>query len=168
MDTFDDVLTANAQYAASFPLRGLAAPAARGLGVLTCIDSRIKPLAMLGIEAGDAKIFRNAGAHASDDAIRSLVLATNLLHVRRIMVVAHTDCAMAHTTDDELRARIAGEGPVSDELAAMRLYASPDPHVALKASVERIRTCALIPEDVIVGGFEYDVDSGLLAEIVAS
>ena len=90
--TFADVLAANETYADDFPLPGLPAHAAKGLAVLTCIDSRIEPLAMLGLVPGDAKILRNAGARVTDDVLRTLVLASYLLGVDRAMVIAHTDC----------------------------------------------------------------------------
>ena len=76
---FADVLTANQAYAGAFRLAELEARAAKGLGVLTCMDSRIDPLAMLGLEPGDAKILRNAGARVTEDALRTLVLASYLL-----------------------------------------------------------------------------------------
>ncbi len=89
-----DVLAANEAYAQEFRLEGLAPRAAMGLAVLTCMDSRIEPLRMLGLEPGDAKILRNAGARVTDDVLRTLVLASYLLGVDRAMVVAHTKCRM--------------------------------------------------------------------------
>ena len=80
--------------------------------VITCIDSRIDPLAMLGLKAGDAKIIRNAGARVTSDALRSLVLAVNLLGVDRVCVVQHTNCAMADSSDEEIRARIEARSGV--------------------------------------------------------
>lgn len=163
---FDDILDANRAYADRFRLAGLSAPAAKGLGVLTCIDSRIEPLAMLGLSPGDAKIVRNAGARATDDAVRSLVLATNLLAVRRIMVVAHTDCAMARHDDDEIRELLGRDYPAR-EVAAVEFHAAaPDPDAALTADVERIRRCPLLPSEVTVAGFRYDVGTGLLHAVV--
>src|SRR6476660_5702392 len=103
---FDDLLEANRRYRTEFHDSGVAGVAAKGLAVLTCIDSRIDPLAMLGLHAGDAKIIRNAGARVTTDALRSVVLAANLLGVTRVCVVQHTECAMVGTTDSELRARI--------------------------------------------------------------
>src|SRR5687768_1197660 len=93
-DVFDDVLTANAAYAGSFRNEGLPATAAKGLAILTCMDSRIDPLGMLGLRPGDAKILRNAGARVTDDVLRTLVLAHHLLGVDRAMVIAHTRCRM--------------------------------------------------------------------------
>src|ERR687889_1202029 len=93
-EPFADVLAANAAYAASFGLAGVPSNAARGLAVVTCMDSRIEPLAMLGLGPGDAKIIRNAGARVTDDVLRTLVLGTYLLGVDRAMVIAHTNCRL--------------------------------------------------------------------------
>src|SRR6476660_5020426 len=103
---FADILDANRAYASEFHLAGLNPEAARGLAVVTCIDSRIEPLALLGLVPGDAKILRNAGARITDDALRSLVLAVHLLGVDRIAVIAHTRCKMTEASDAELRAEI--------------------------------------------------------------
>ena len=103
-DAFADVLAANQDYAARFSLAGLEAGAARGLAVLTCMDSRIDPLAMLGLAPGDAKILRNAGARVTDDVLRTLVLASYLLGVDRVMVVAHTSCRMAGGSEQDVHA----------------------------------------------------------------
>src|SRR3954464_12259243 len=102
MDSFDDVLSANAEYAKQFRDPGRPGKAAKGLAVITCMDSRISPLEMLGLQPGDAKILRNAGARVTDDVLRTLVLATHLLNVSRIMVVAHTDCRMTKVTDTDV------------------------------------------------------------------
>lgn len=163
---FADILAANRAYAERFQLGGLAAPAAKGLGVLTCIDSRIEPLATLGLQPGDAKIVRNAGARVTDDALRSLVLAANLLAVNRIMVIAHTDCAMANITDDELRVELARVHPEAD-FSETTLHAIPDQHATLTVDIERIRQCPLLPEGIAIAGFVYDVHTGLLLQVVA-
>ncbi len=164
-DAFADILDANRAWASNFELAGLPAPAAKGLAVLTCIDSRIKPLAMLGLEPGDAKIVRNAGARVTDDALRSLVLATNLLAVRRIMVIAHTDCAMAHGDNDHLREALSAAHPTAN-FAGFTPRARSDQLTALAEDVARLRASDLVAPGVEVGGFLYDVDTGLLSEIV--
>lgn len=162
-DPFSDLLDANARYAESFDLGGLEAPAARALAVVTCIDSRIEPLAMLGLAPGDAKIVRNAGARVTDDVLRSLVLAVHLLNVRRVCIVPHTRCAMASATGDELRAEIGRRSgaPVDgwDPLAI------EDRHVTLREDIGRIRSCPLLPADLVVGALLYDVDTGRLSAL---
>jgi carbonic anhydrase len=157
---FDDLLEANERYRTKFHDSGVAGVAAKGLAVVTCIDSRIDPLAMLGLHAGDAKIIRNAGARVTDDALRSLILAANLLGVTRVCVVAHTDCAMVGSTDEELRDRI---GTARDaDASGWEFLATKDQLATLRADIERIRTCPLLPTDLEVGGFIFDVHSGAL------
>lgn len=162
---FSDVLAANRQYAEHFPLAGIAAPAAAGLAVLTCMDSRITPLQMLGLHPGDAKIFRNAGARVTRDVIRSMVVASHLLNVRRIMIVAHTDCAMAGMDDDELREKLLACSPEVAKLD-VPLLATTDQAATLAADIARLRRTPGLAEGVIVGGFRYDVSTGLLEELV--
>ena len=97
-DSFDDLLAANAEYQKSFKYSGLTGSAAKGLAIVTCMDSRINPLSVIGLRSGDAKILRNAGARVTEDVIRTLVLATYLLNVDRILVMPHTDCKSSHRT----------------------------------------------------------------------
>ena len=160
---FDDLLDANRRYRREFHDSGVAGIAARGLAVLTCIDSRIDPLALLGLRAGDAKIIRNAGARVTDDALRSLVLAVNLLGVTRVCVVQHTECAMVGTTDEELRTRIAAQRGV--DASGFEFLTSRDQPATLHADIELIRTCRLLPADLVVGGFIFDVHSGELVPV---
>jgi carbonic anhydrase len=157
---FDDLLEANRRYQEEFRDTGMAGRAARELAVITCIDSRIDPLRMLGLQAGDAKIIRNAGARVTDDALRSLVLAANLLGVRRVCVVAHTECAMVGSTDEQLRETIGGlrEADASD----WEFLTSTDQRATLSDDLARIRGCPLLPSDLEVGGFIFDVRSGAL------
>jgi carbonic anhydrase len=138
----------------------VAGTAARGLAVLTCIDSRIDPLAMLGLRAGDAKIVRNAGARVTDDALRSLVLAVNLLGVTRVCVVQHTNCAMVDSTEDEIRARIEAARGV--DTTGWDFLATTDQLATLHHDIRVIRACPLLPSDLDVGGFIFDVHSGAL------
>src|SRR3954447_7273627 len=105
-ESFIDVLAANAEYVRTFPNAGLPAVAARGLAVVTCMDSRIEPLAALGLGPGDAKILRNAGARVTGDVLRTLVLAVALLEVERILVMPHTRCRMAGQEETEVHDEI--------------------------------------------------------------
>jgi carbonic anhydrase len=160
---FDDLLDANRRYRTQFHDSGVAGGAAKGLAVLTCIDSRIDPLAMLGLRAGDAKIIRNAGARVTDDSLRSLVVAANLLGVTRVCVVQHTDCAMVGSTDEEMRARIGAIRGV--DAVGWDFLASTDQLATLQGDIARIRTCALLPTDIQVGGFIFDVHNGELIPV---
>src|SRR5580704_1683186 len=101
---FDDLLRENQRYAAHFGLAGVPARAAKEFALVTCMDSRIEPLTMLGLVPGDAKILRNAGGRVTTDVLRSLILATRFLGVRRIAVMQHTQCALVGRTDEEVRA----------------------------------------------------------------
>jgi carbonic anhydrase len=160
---FDDLLDANRRYQTDFHDSGVAGVAAKGLAVLTCIDSRIDPIALLGLRAGDAKIIRNAGARVTDDALRSLVIAVNLLGVTRVCVVQHTDCAMVGSTDEELRARIEALRGV--DAADWEFLASRDQMLTLRDDLALIASCPLLPPDLHVGGFVFDVHSGDLVPV---
>lgn len=160
---FDDLLDANRRYRTEFHDSGVAGTAAKGLAVLTCIDSRIDPLAMLGLRAGDAKIIRNAGARVTDDALRSLVLAANLLGVTRVCVVHHTECAMVGPTDDEMRARIGERRGV--DATGWDFLTSTDQLATIRADIARIQECPMLPPELEVGGFIFDVHSGELVPV---
>jgi len=161
-DPFADVLAANAAYAGRFELADLEARAATGLGVVTCMDSRIDPLAMLGLQPGDAKILRNAGARVTDDVLRTLVLATHLLGVERVMVVAHTGCRMVAGSEQEVHAEIRAAG--GPDTRSITFLTTGDQEAALRADVQRVRSWPYLG-DVTVGGFLYDLDTGRLARI---
>jgi carbonic anhydrase len=161
-DAFDDVLASNADYVENFRLAGLEARAARGLAVLTCMDSRIEPLAMLGLQPGDAKILRNAGARMTEDVLRTLVLARYLLGVDRIMVVAHTKCRMAGATEESVHAAIHSAG--GPDTRSISFLVAADQEAALRADVQRVRSWPYLV-DTEVGGFLYNVDSGRLTHL---
>jgi carbonic anhydrase len=162
MSPFGDVLAANDAYAQAFRLAGLSASAARGLAVLTCIDSRIEPLAMLGLDPGDAKILRNAGARVTDDVLRTLVLASYLLGVDRLMVIAHTDCRMVAADEEELHAAIEDAG--GPDTRSVPFLVARDQKRTLQADVERVRSSPHLSR-LEVGGFLYDVHTGRLSQI---
>jgi carbonic anhydrase len=161
-DTFDDVLAANAMYAEEFRLAGLPARAGRGLAVVTCMDSRIEPLAMLGLAPGDAKILRNAGARVSDDVLRTLVLADYLLGVDRAMIIGHTECRMAGGDEDDVHAAIdAAGGP---DTRSLSFLVTDDQQATIRSDVQRVRSWPYLG-NLRVGGFLYDVATGSVARI---
>jgi carbonic anhydrase len=163
-DAFSDLLAANRTFAETFALSGFDGVAHAGVAVVTCMDSRIDPLGIIGLSPGDAKIFRNPGGRVTEAALEALVLGVHLLNVKRILVVPHTRCAMASSTLDELRARV-GESAGQD--ASWQTFGVVEDQVAaLNDDVRKVRAHPLIPDSVAVGGFLYDVDTGLLDQLV--
>lgn len=161
-DAFADVLAANEEYARSFRLQGVPALAARGLAVVTCMDSRIQPLAMLGLAPGDAKILRNAGARVTDDVLRTLVLGVYLLGVERAMVIAHTDCRMAQGSEDDVHVAVRRAG--GPDTRSLPFLVIDDPASAVRTDVQRVRSWPYL-QHLEVGGFLYDVETGRLARL---
>ncbi|AXT84803.1 carbonic anhydrase [Aeromicrobium sp. A1-2] len=163
MPEFDDLLAANSDYSADFGLSGFDGIAHAGIAMVTCMDSRIDPLKMIGLEPGDAKIMRNPGGRVTDQALVALVLGVNLLKVNRILVVEHTRCAMATSTEDELKKQIGASAGA--DASWMTLGAIVDQRSTVRADVLRVRSHPLIGDDILVGGFLYDVDTGLLNRV---
>lgn len=161
---FDDLLTANRAYADAFELGGFDGIAHEGVAMVTCMDSRIDPLRMIGLAPGDAKILRNPGGRVTDKALVALVIGVNLLEVDRVLVVQHTRCAMASASEAELKQRLSDAS--GKDAAWMSVNAIVDQEQTLAADVLRVRTHPLISADVAVGGFLYDVDTGLLSTVV--
>ena len=160
MPDFDDLLAANQAFAADFRLGGFDGIAHAGVAIVTCMDSRLDPLNMVGLKPGDAKIFRNPGGRVTDQALEALVLGAHLLNVSRILVVPHTRCAMATHSEAELRRRV-GESAGQDA-SWQTFHAIDDQLASLADDVAKIHAHPLIPSTVAVGGFLYDVDTGLL------
>ncbi len=162
--TFDDILEANRRYAETFDRAGADGTAEAGLAVITCMDARIDPLPMLGLEPGDAKIIRNAGGRVTPRVLEALVLATHLLGVRRVLVIPHTKCAAARWSQAELRHKIS---EASGKSASWQTFlVVEDQKQGLLDDVEMARSYPLLADGVEVGGFLYDVDTGKLEELV--
>jgi len=160
VEDFDDLLAANRDYAAHFELSGFDGVAHAGVAIVTCMDSRIDPLRLIGLKPGDAKIFRNPGGRVTPQALEALVLGVHLLNVDRILVVPHTRCAMASNTEAEIRDRVARSA--GQDASWQAFHVVEDQSAALAEDIARVRSHPLIPDSVKVGGFLYDVDTGLL------
>jgi carbonic anhydrase len=163
-EDFSDLLAANEQFAINFDLAGFDGVAQAGVAMVTCMDSRIDPLRMIGLRPGDAKIFRNPGGRVTPQALEALVLGVHVLGVERILVVPHTRCAMASSTERELRARV-GESAGMDA-SWQRFGVIHDQVDALRQDVAAVRTHPLIADRALVGGFIYDVDTGLVKQVL--
>ena len=160
---FEDLWRANEDYTKSFKYRDLTGRAARGLAIVTCMDSRINPLSVVGMKSGDAKILRNAGARVTQDVLRTLVLATYLLGVERVLVLPHTDCRMAKGDESDIHRLIAERSGV--DTSSIRFETVQDQHAQLAIDVDAIRTFSLLPKSLVVAGAIYDVHSGEMTPV---
>ncbi len=159
---FDDLISANAAYAASFTEGGFDGIARAGVGIVTCMDSRIEPLVMLGLELGDAKILRTPGGRVDHTTLEALVLGVHLLGVERILLIAHTRCAVASKSTEEILAQI--ESSSGQDASWLDFEAVSDQLEALADDVQKLRTHPLVPRSTVVGGFIYDVDTGRIEQ----
>ncbi|MDO7869446.1 beta-class carbonic anhydrase [Nocardioides jiangxiensis] len=164
MNDFDDLLAANKAYAADFQFSGFDGIAHAGVAIVTCMDSRIDPLGLLGLKPGDAKILRNPGGRVDDLTLDALVVAVHMLKVDRILVVPHTRCAVASNSEEVLRERL--DASAGQDTSWLTLPVTNGQAESLVADVRRVQAHPLIPDTVKVGGFVYDVDSGLLEQKV--
>ncbi len=164
MSVTDEFLQANEAYAAQFAKGDLPLPPARRTAVLACMDARLDPAKVLGLEEGDAHVIRNAGGVATADAIRSLAISQRLLGTREIVLIHHTDCGMLTFSDDEFRQGIEAETGQRPEWAA---EAFPDVDQDVRQSIHRIKSSPYIPHRDQVRGFVYHVESGQLREVEA-
>jgi carbonic anhydrase len=158
--SFDDLLANNREFARNFDLQGFDGIAHAGVLMVTCMDSRIVPLEMVGLTFGDAKIIRTPGGRVTTSAMAGCIAGVHLLQVDRIMVIPHSRCAMAAADDDVLIERIRQSSGA--DASWVRFGASADQRRTLHRDVEKLRSHPLIADRAIVGGFYYDVDTGLL------
>ena len=163
IDKFDDVISANQKFAASFTAENLTGTAVKGLAIITCMDSRLDPLRIVGMSSGDAKILRNAGARVTDDVLRTLVLATHLLGVNRVLLMPHTDCRMASTDQAGIHEAISRKSGV--DTRSLDFQTTNDQIGALLTDIVKIESYPLLHNELRVMGAIYDVKSGLLRAI---
>jgi carbonic anhydrase len=181
-NVLQEVLAANRQYAAEFgDKKKLAMPPARHFAILTCMDARLDPAKFAGLAEGDAHVIRNAGGRASDDAIRSLVISYKLLGTREWFVIHHTNCGMEFFTNDVMRKLLAssletaaltdhgfqdiGNGPGSRAGEYIEWLTIANQEQSVRDDVERIRQHPLVPANIVIYGYIYDVASGRLLEV---
>ena len=182
MSVLNEVLGANNKYVATFGEKGqLALPPARQFAILTCMDARLDPAKYAGLSEGDAHVIRNAGGRASDDAIRSLVISYKLLGTKEWFIIHHSNCGMEFFTDDVIRGLLAksletaalgaegfydvGSGPGSNQGAYIDWLTIADQAVSVTDDVERIRQHPLVPKNIPIYGYIYDVTTGKLLEV---
>jgi carbonic anhydrase len=158
-----DALLQNAQhYAATFDKGDLPLPPARKIAIVACMDARLNPYGLLGLQEGDAHVIRNAGGVVTDDEIRSLAISQRLLGTEEIILIHHTDCGMLTFTDDEFKRSVQDDTGIKPEWAA---EAFPDLDEDVRQSIARIKASPFIPRKDSVRGFVYDVHTGRLDEV---
>jgi carbonic anhydrase len=161
MSETDDLLRNAEQYASSFDKGDLPLPPARKVAVVACMDARLIPTRVLGLNEGDAHVIRNAGGVVTDDTIRSLAISQRLLGTEEIILIHHTDCGMLTFTDDEFKRSVQDDVGVRPEWAA---EAFPDLEEDVRQSIARIEASPFIPSKN-ARGFVYEVESGKLREV---
>ena len=162
MSATDELLKNNEAYAQGFDKGDLPIPPARKVAVVACMDARLIPTRVLGLEEGDAHIIRNAGGIVTDDEIRSLAISQRLLGTEEIILIHHTDCGMLTFTDDDFRNQILDDTGVKPEWAA---EAFTDLDEDVRQSIARIKVSPFIPHKDSVRGFVYEVETGRLREV---
>jgi carbonic anhydrase len=161
MSVTDELLANNEKYAEDFSKGDLALPPKKKVAVVACMDARLIPTRVLGLEEGDAHVIRNAGGVVTDDEIRSLAISQHLLGTEEIILIHHTDCGMLTFTDDEFRSRLQDETGIKPEWAAESFT---DLEEDVRQSMRRIEASPFIPRKN-VRGFVYEVESGRLREV---
>lgn len=164
---YDHITSENNKYASAFDKGDLPVPPARKVAILTCMDARLDPLRFAGLELGDVHIVRNAGGRASDDAIRSLVISNRLLGTNEWFVIHHSDCGMESFTNEKMneifKQNLKKEHAV--EAKFIDWLTIDDQEKSVVDDVARIKGHPLVPDDVSVYGFIFDVKTGKLIEV---
>ena len=163
MSATDDLVSNSETYAASFSKGSLPMPPGLGVAVVACMDARLDPARVLGLEEGDAHVIRNAGGVVGEDAIRSLVISQRLLGTTEIILIHHTDCGMVTFTDDAVKQQILDDVGIRPSFA---LESFPDAEEDVRQSIKRIKANPFIPHTDNVRGFVYDVGKGKLNEVL--
>ncbi len=159
----DELVAANQRYAASFDKGNLPMPPGRKVAILTCMDARLDPARFLGLSEGDAHVIRNAGGRADADAIRSLIISQELLGTREVLVIHHVDCGMLTFDNQQLRQRLAQR--FHHDASGIDFLPFRDLAQSVRDDVAALRNSPLIPREIPISGYVYDVHTGRLQEV---
>lgn len=162
MSVIDELVEANRTFARGFTKGGLPMPPSRRVAVVTCMDARILPAEVLGLDFGDAHVIRNAGGRAQD-AIRSLVISQQLLGTREVAVIHHTDCGMLTFSNQSLREKVKTD--LHADASGIDFLPFKDVEESVRDDLTILLASPLIPDDIPIRGFVYDVNSGKLTEV---
>ena len=162
MSVIDELVRNADSYGESFSNGDLPMPPAKRVAVVACMDARLNPYGLLGLQEGDAHVIRNAGGVITDDEIRSLAISQRLLGTTEVILIHHTDCGMLTFTDDEFKRQVENEVGIKPAWAA-ESFADLDEDV--RQSIARIKASPFIPRKDAVRGFIYEVETGRLREV---
>jgi len=162
MSVIDELVRNADSYGESFSSGDLPMPPAKRVAVVACMDARLNPYGLLGLQEGDAHVIRNAGGVITDDEIRSLAISQRLLGTEEIILIHHTDCGMLTFTDDDFKRSIQDDTGVKPEWAAESF---PDVDEDVRQSIARIKASPFVPRKDSIRGFVYEVETGKLREV---
>jgi carbonic anhydrase len=159
----DDMLQANQRYSEQFAQGDLPAPPAKHLAIVTCMDARIHPEKILGLEIGDAHVIRNAGGRITGDALRSLIISTWLLNTREVAIIHHTQCGMQSHSNAEVRKIVRDQ--TGTDVSSMDFDVFTDLEESVREDLRRLASSPHLPRDIQARGFIYDVQTGRLSSV---
>ena len=162
MSVTDELLRANEGYASAFTKGDLPTPPAKQTIVVTCMDARLLPSRFLGLEEGDAHVIRNAGGRVQD-ALRSIVISQRLLGTNEVLVIHHTECGMLTFKNEDLYAKVQQD--LGADASDIDFLPFPDLEQSVSDDVRFLTESPLVPDDVSIRGFVYDVKSGKVTEV---
>jgi len=162
MSVIDELVANATSYSDSFDGGDLPLPPAKRVAIVACMDARLNPSGLLGLQEGDAHVIRNAGGVITDDEIRSLAISQRLLGTEEVMLIHHTDCGMLTFADDDFRRQVQDDTGIKPEWAA-ETFSDLDEDV--RQSIARIKASPFVPKKDNVRGFVYEVETGNLREV---
>ena len=164
MSATDDLLRNNEAFAQGFGDGEVAAKPAKRVAIVACMDARINPYAILGLEPGDAHVIRNAGGVITDDEIRSLSISQRLLGTEEVVLIHHTSCGMLGLSDEDFKSQVREDTGVEPPWP---VEGFDDLEESVRRSIDRVRSSPFLPNKESVRGFVYDVNTGRLNEVTA-
>lgn len=163
MSAFKDIVEGSQAYSEAFTNGSLSSLPRARLVIVTCMDTRIDPLAIFGLDIGEAHVLRNAGSRVTPDVIRSLIKSINQLDVERVVVMHHTDCGAAKIKIDSLRTAVVTA--TGNDPSEVNFHLIGDPEEALTIDVEAVRSCPFLPVGTAIAGMLYDVSDGTVTTL---
>ncbi|KAK9330946.1 carbonic anhydrase [Lipomyces starkeyi] len=158
-----EITAANDDYRASFANGGLPLPPARKLAIVACMDARLDPARILGLQNGDAHVIRNAGGR-SKDALRSIIISQQLLGTEEVLIIHHTDCGMLTFSDSQLH-QILQERFNGNDVKDIDFLPFSDLQQSVRDDVEFLRASKVVSPKIRISGWIYEVETGRIRPV---